>query len=96
MKKSQNHALKSEASEFSHEQNIRDIITPSTIDSTYLAAVVCAAASGGRKAMGVFGFSTGKFGDDILRAREDLGTEAESGQFHLLNFYGPRLPFIDH
>ena len=87
MKKSQNHALKSEASEFSHEQNIRDIITPSTIDSTYLVAVVCAAASGGRKARGVFGFNTGKFGEDILRVR-DPGAEAGSGQFYLLSFYG--------
>ena len=66
MKKSQNHALKSEVSEISYKKNVQDIITPSTIASTYLVVVVCAATSGGRKARGVFGFSTGKFGVDIL------------------------------
>ena len=86
MKKSQNHALKYEVSETSHAKNIQDVITPSTMDSTYLVAVACAAASGRRKAIGVFGFNTGKFGDDILQGEifKDRGRKRSVPPFKFL------------
>ena len=85
-------------------QNI-DLATPSTMASTYLIMLVCAAASGGRKARGVLGFRTGKpitgSKDAIVEVRGSATSDLSGGRrpFSPFRFYGMYInhrPFVPY